>query len=191
MSEAVETKKKKSKLPMIIMLIVVLAGGGFFATKGKGDKKEPEVKLGAIEPLGEFLVNLSDGRTYLRTEISVQVADGKSAGAGGGGHGAGADFTVARDAVITILKSKSLRQVSTPEGMDALRREIALAINRAMPKDEEHADEKKSDKKKNKSDKDEAPELLEDLPPDERDHPDWDSETGPVLKVFFTNFATQ
>jgi len=183
MSEAAEaTTKKKSKLPMIIMLVVVIAGGGFFATKGKGDKKEPEVKLGAIEPLGEFLVNLADGRTYLRTEISVQVAEGKSVAI----KGKSPDFTVARDAVISTLKSKSLKQISTPAGMDALRRELALAINRAMPKDEE-ADDKKKKKKKSDGDDD----VLEDVAPEDREYPEWDSDTGPALKIYFTNFATQ
>lgn len=182
MSEAAEGKKKKSKLPIIIMLMVVLGGGGFFATKGKGGDAEPEVKLGKIEPLGEFLVNLSDGRTYLRTEIAVHVAEGKSVGSGG--KGASGDFTVARDAVITVLKSKSLKQVNHPEGMAALRREIALAINRAIPDEEAE----KKDKKKKKSDDDEP---LADVAPEDREHPDWDSETGPALKVYFTNFATQ
>ena len=183
MSEAAEPqKKKKSKLPMIIMLVVVLLGGGFFATKGKGEKAEPEVKLGAIEPLGEFLVNLSDGRTYLRAEISVHVADTKKIGAGPKHD----DYTVARDAVIAVLKSKSLKQVSTEKGIAELKKEIAKAINKSIPDDDE-----KGKKKRKKKKKDEDEEEEEESEEEESEHDDWDSETGPALKIYFTNFATQ
>lgn len=177
MSEQVEVepKKKKGKLPVIIALVVVLAGGGFFVTKMRSPaKKGPEViQLGAIEPLGTFLVNLSDGRTYLRADIAVHMAKGKSLAGGGGGHGGGDEgMAPVKDAIIRLLSSKSLGQVSTAEGKLALKRELAEALNHAVH--EEPAEGKKPEVK----------------PPDPVPE-DWDSETGPVLKVYFTSFATQ
>lgn len=180
MSEAAEKKKKGGKLPLILVVVVVLAAGGFFM-KGKG-KEEPKVKLGKIESLGdEFLVNLADGKTYLRAAVSVHIADGKKIGAGPKGD----DYTVARDAVITVFKSKALREISDPEGLALLKREIAAAINKVAPKEEGNEEAEKSDKKKKKDDEESKP------TDEEPENPEWDSDEGPVLKVYFTSFATQ
>ena len=69
-------KKKGGKLPIIIALVLVLAGGGFFVMKGKGSKEPPPVKLGAVEPLAEFLVNLRESNSYLRAEIALHLKEG-------------------------------------------------------------------------------------------------------------------
>jgi flagellar basal body-associated protein FliL len=193
MSEAAEGKKKKGgKLPMIIALVAVLGGGGFFMMKGKEEPKEkPAIELGEIVSLGEFLVNLADGGAYLRTEISVHVAkdmhldDGK----GGDGHGKKADPPApVRDAVIEILSSRSMRQISTPDGRAKLRKDIAAAINKAVPHhEEEKGKEKDKDSKKKKKSKSEDDHHDEEEIVDET----WDNQHGPVLKVYFTNFATQ
>jgi flagellar basal body-associated protein FliL len=189
---ATEGKKKKGgKLPLIIGIVALAGGGGFFAAKGAGGSKpaEKKVELGEIAPLGEFLVNLSDGRTFLRAEISVHVAKGEHldphAAGGGGGHGGGEAAPPApiRDAVIEVLTSQSLASVSSVAGKARLKKQLAAAINEAAHalhpaepgkekgKDEKH-DEEKADKK-------------------ESGHKDWDAADGPVLKVYFTSFATQ
>lgn len=184
-------KKKGSKLPLIIGIVALAGGGGFFAAKGQGGKKveEKKVELGEIEPLGEFLVNLSDGRTFLRAEISVHVVKGEHldphAAGGKGGHGGGESAPPApiRDAVIEVLTSQSLAGVSSAAGKAKLKKQLAAAINEAAHalhppepgKDKGHG-EKKEDEKKEKADD---------------GHKDWDSAEGPVLKVYFTNFATQ
>jgi flagellar basal body-associated protein FliL len=190
MAEAAEAKKKGNKLPMIIALVAVLGGGGYFMTKGKDDAKEKSaVELGEIVPLGEFLVNLSDGTTYLKAEISVHVAKDMhlESGKGGDGHGKKGDPPApVRDAVIEVLSSRSLKQIGSPEGRANLRKDLAVAINSAVPhKEEAEEDDDKGKKKKKK--KDEEDEHDDEEVVDET----WDNQHGPVLKVYFTNFATQ
>jgi flagellar basal body-associated protein FliL len=190
MAEAAEGKKKGGKLPMIIALVAVLGAGGFFMTKGKeGPKEEPQIELGKIVPLGEFLVNLSDGNAFLRTEISVHVAKDMHLddGHGGDGHNGKAEPPApVRDAVIEVLSSRTRRQVSTPEGRAKLRKDLAAAINRAVP---HHGDEEGTGKSKKKGKK----KTKKDDHADEEEVVDetWDNQHGPVLKVYFTNFATQ
>ncbi len=175
MSEEVKEsgKKKGGKLPMIIALVAVLGGGGFFMTKGKSAKKEkPAIELGEIQTMPEFLVNLRDGGTYLRTEIALQTKKGLEKEA------FDKMLPTVRDSIITTLTSKSLEEVRTVEGKEKLKKEIAKAINDNAdePESKDDKDDKGSDSKKKK--------LIE-------IHTDWDSQTGPVLKVFFTSFATQ
>jgi len=184
---AVEGGKKKSKMPIIIALVVVLAAGGFFGSKMGGSKvkKEPVIELGEVVSLGEFLVNLSDGRTFLKTEISVHVAKEQHIAEAGDGHGAKAEPPAQiRDAVVAVLSSQDLDYISTPEGKLALKKLLAKAINAVVPHEKEK--EKEGDKeKKSKKKKDEHAE--EEKVIDES----WDSQHGPVLKVYFTSFAAQ
>lgn len=188
--------KKKGKMPMILALVVMLGAGGFFGMKlgGGKEKQEPKIELGEIVPLGEFLVNLNDGRTFLKTDIAVHVAKDQHLEAGeggGGGHGGGAAEPPApvRDAVIAVLTSQDLSTVTSPAGKAALKKAIAKAINAAVPHHDEESKDKKGDTKKGaKATKghDDHGEGKEEVV-DET----WDSQSGPVLKVYFTSFATQ
>ncbi|MBS1722048.1 MAG: flagellar basal body-associated FliL family protein [Armatimonadetes bacterium] len=185
-------KKKKGKLPIIIALVLVLGGGGFFGMKmsSGGKKVVPKVELGETIALGEFLVNLADGHTFLKADISVQVEKGKhlEEGGGGGHEGKAEPPAPVRDAVIGVLSSMQLRDISSPAGKAALKKLLAKAINEAVPHKEEGKeggkDEGKEHKKEKKPKKGEAEE-------EEVVDPSWDSQKGPVLKVYFTNFATQ
>lgn len=183
-----EGGKKKGKMPMIIALVVMLGAGGFFGSKmgGSKEKKEPPVELGEVVSLGEFLVNLRDGRTFLKTEISVHVQKGKHIAEAAGGHGAKAEPPAPiRDAVIAVLSSADLTTISTPEGKLALKAALAKAINAAAPHEEEKEKEgkdKEKAKKKKKHEEEAEPEVVDET---------WDSQQGPVLKVYFTSFATQ
>jgi len=167
-------KKKGSKLPVILILLLVFGGGGFFMLKAKkGHGAAPTgPQLGAVVPLSEFLVNLSDGATYLRTEISLQFDkkfDQKKMDD---------EQAAVRDAIVLKLSSESPTQVRTLDGKLQLKRDLADAINHVL---------------------NEKPSGSPDVTPPPTDapskgapaHADWDSDTGPVLKVFFTSFATQ
>jgi flagellar basal body-associated protein FliL len=174
--EAPEVKKKKGKLPIILILALVIGGGGFFMMKSKGGKpKEPELKLGAIEQLPEFLVNLKGGSTYLQTEIAFHLKDGFKK------EELDKGMPAVRDAILTTLSGKGLNEVSSEKAKIKLKREIAAAVNKVLLELNASAEEKHKKKKKGESDE----------PPEEPEYPDWDSDTGPVLKVYFTKFATQ
>ncbi|MBL8065025.1 MAG: flagellar basal body-associated FliL family protein [Chthonomonadaceae bacterium] len=191
-----EGGKKKGKMPMLLALVVMLGAGGFFGSKmgGSKEKKEPPIELGEVMPLGEFLVNLRDGRTFLKTEIAVHIAKGQHlADEAGGGHGGGGKAEApapVRDAIVAVLSAQDLNTISTPEGKVALKLALAKAINAVAPKhhkegEKSHGKEDKKDgheKDKKKEEEHEEPEVLDET---------WDSQTGPVLKVYFTSFATQ
>lgn len=86
-----------------------------------------------------------------------------------------------RDAILTTLSGKGLNEVSSEKAKIKLKREIAAAVNKVLLELNASAEEKHKKKKKGESDE----------PPEEPEYPDWDSDTGPVLKVYFTKFATQ
>lgn len=169
--------KKKSPLPVVIALVAVLGGGGFFMMKGKGEAPKTEktvIKLAHEETeLEEFLVNMADGQTYLKTKIAVKLdatAEGKIIEE---------NKAAVEDAVVRTLRSVAPADVKTDEDIVKLKRKIAAAMNRALGSGE-HGGEShgKVTEIRRKFDP-------EDLPPD------WDSSEGPVLQVFFKSFATQ
>lgn len=191
-----EVKKKKGgKLPIVIALVAVLAGGGFFMMKAKGGAHEPPpLKLGAIEPLKEFLVNLKEGNVYLRTEIALHLKDGFKK------EDLDKSLPAIEDAVVTLLGARGSAEIRTLDGKAKLKQDLAAAINKVLeaaekaahPEEEAHdasAEEKGQDKAA--QDKKDAKDAKKDAEPSEPQHPDWDSQTGPVLKVYFTSFATQ
>lgn len=197
---AEKAKKKGGKLPIILVAVLVVAGGGFFAMGGKKEEKEPEkpkVELGIVQSLGgEFLINLKDGNTFLIAEISVQLdkeghVSDPAAEAEGGGHGGGgeATYSIARDAVNMTIAKKTVQDITKPDGMKILKREIAEAINHALhaahPKPELTEEEKKKlehEEKKGGGHHDEG------IDHEWLDEIGWDAEEGPVLKVFFDKF---
>ena len=162
--EELEQPKKGGgkKLFVLLLCVVILGGGGFFAMKAKLGKGKTKVELGEIVPLPEILVNLKDPNTYARTEISLHFQKGYDK--------TKFDHRVdaVRDAVILKLSNKTLKEVRTLEGKIALKKEIAAVVNKAL------SDPSKSSSSESAS-----------------EHSDWDSNSGPVLKVYFANFATQ
>lgn len=183
MSEAAEGKKKKGKLPVILAVVAVLGGGGFFAMKGKGEEKEePKVALGEIVSVGDFLVN-SRGGAYIKTEISLHLAKDAHLDphGGGGGHGEKAEPPApVRDAIVSVLSDQSVEDVMTMKGKARLKALLAKAINHAVHS--LHSEENDKKKGKKKDDGHEEPEVVD---------KSWDSQEGPVLKVYFTSFAVQ
>jgi flagellar FliL protein len=185
--EPKEGKKKKGKLPIILVLALLIGGGGFFMMKSKGKApKEPEIKLGTIEPLTEFLVNLKGGSSYLQTEMAFQLKDGYKK------EEFDKNMPAIRDAVLSVLSDKSVPEVSTEAAKAKLKREIAAAVNKTLEALEPPKEEPEKKKKKKKKDEEEVdPKKAAEVDPAELEHPEWDSEEGPILKVYFTKFATQ
>jgi flagellar basal body-associated protein FliL len=174
---APKVKKKKGKLPIIIALVAVVAGGGYFGlSKGK-TKTKPKVeapKCGGVLDLGEFTVNLKNGTSYLRAKVAIQL-DSKS------------DAThmkevapALQDVVVEVLSNKIMSDVLTQEGKQQLRYELAFELNDRMHM--LHPPEPKKPGEK----KEEAHGM-----PTEHKFPQYDSDTGPVLKVYLTDFAMQ
>lgn len=164
--------KKNGKLPLVIILALVLAAGGFFAMKlKKGKAGKPEVKLGKIAKIEEeFLVPLMGDGTYLRTNISLHLAEGYDEKA------LTEEIDAVRDTIIMRLKSKWIKELQTLDDIRELKRELAKDVNGVITGKPE---QQEASVPKNRS------------KPPAREHPYWDSDAGPVLKVYFTTFATQ
>lgn len=179
--------KKKGKLPVMIALVAVLFGGGFFGMKMKGGGKheKPKVELGKIVEMEEKLVNLTDGDTYLRTTIAFHLKKGFE-------ELKLKDIMPAiEDTVNGVLKAKSRNDLLSLNDIAKLKVELATKVNETIisvsppepgEKDEEDKDKDKGDEKDGKEGKSK---------PVKREHQDWDSDTGPVLKVYFKAFAVQ
>lgn len=195
-AEETEGKKKKKggKLPVILAILLLLGGGGFFAMKmkAKGAAKEPEIKLGEIVPLKEYLVNLRTGTNYARAEIAVQLREGYAK------EKLETIRPAVDDAVNMVLKGHTVDELESPEGLDALKKELAERINAVLDEyDPEHKSKKEEPAKGKEpaNGREGAPAAnadakLKDPKPDESKK-SWQSLKGPVLKVFFTSFATQ
>lgn len=178
-------KKKGGKLPIILALLLVLGGGGFFVMKGKG-KPKPATTIAIsdeeVELESEFLVNMADGRTYLRAKIAFKLRkDFKKE-----------EFEKAKgevaDAVNIALKTTDPQETRTEADMRRLKRKIAAAVNRSLGSAKPEEPEKPAEggtKEVNLAEKKPPEGAKEEIPED------WDSLKGPVLKVLFVAFATQ
>jgi flagellar FliL protein len=133
---------QRGKLPIVIIavaLVVLLGGTGAFVMKSKGHSKEKKGEITgpvASLPLGEFLVNLADSpqMRYLKANIVIEV-QGEVASGGGNGHGGGAETDPkVRDAVIQVLSSKHMADLTGAEGKEKLKEDIIKAVNARMEK---------------------------------------------------------
>lgn len=132
-----KTKKGGSKKLLIIILCAALALGGgiayFMLSKGKAgnsahqDKKEESKSvLVALDP---FVLNLADYGRFLKVTIQLEVADPSYQ------QSVTEKVPQLRDAVITLISSKSAESVSSAEGKFQLKDELLLRANQAMGKD--------------------------------------------------------
>lgn len=135
--EGGQPKKKGSKLIIIIIIaIIVLAGAGggtyFFLIKKSGDKKEEKKEEKASQTvnfgLDPFVVNLSDatGNRFLKVSIQIELANAKLVDI------AKSKTPQMRDAIITLLTSKSSDTLIAPEGKLQLKDEITIRMNQIM-----------------------------------------------------------
>ncbi len=142
--EQEEGKKKpvrgsnKSLLIIIGILVLSLAGGifaymHFAGSKGKSaeakneEKKAPaKTVLIALDP---FVVNLAEQGRFLKVAMQFELGDAAN-------QPLVAEKTPQlRDAIITLVSSKSVDAVSSPEGKFQLKDELLLRANLAIGKE--------------------------------------------------------
>lgn len=180
---AAEKPKKKGKLPIVLALALVLGGGGFFMMKPK-KKEAPKTTLVLAEKeteLEEFLTNTQNPSVYVKTKISVRLTKDFTE------DKFKADMGDVRDAVLSVLNSTPPSEITDAKRRPELKKTLAEAINTALegPEEDSGGDDAKSDdhKPKRKGKKTEEP--------TKEAESDWDSDTGPVLQVRFSELATQ
>lgn len=132
-SQEATAPKKKSPMKLIIMVVVALAiigGGALGAMKflgGGGEEEaaeESEVAegptFGTVIELDEFTVNLNDdaGQRYLRVRIGLELADDTLR------DQIAQRTPLIRDAILLLLSSLDLSDISSVEGKDQLKEEI-------------------------------------------------------------------
>lgn len=138
--------KKKSKLKWIIMLLLVLLLGGglgaayfmgfldsFIGREGGGEGAKPgqtqaQVQAKPSAKLATLLVNLYDplGRRYVKVDIELELISPEVA------QEVEVQNARIRDALITLLSSKTYQELSTNEGKHILRNEILDRINQIL-----------------------------------------------------------
>jgi flagellar FliL protein len=137
-------KKSNKSLFLIIGIIVLALAGGVIAymllaggkadTKGeaKTEAKKHEEKKDAkstLMPLDAFVLNLAEQGRFLKVTMQFELVDAPS------------ELLVKektpqlRDAIITLMSSKSAESVSSPEGKLQLKDELLLRANQAVGKD--------------------------------------------------------
>jgi len=132
--EETGSKKSKKKLILIIGIAVVavaLAAGGFFMMKGHGGKEKKEdakVEEGVMFSLDPFVVNLNDaaGTKFLKVSIQLELSGPALM------EKAKQKSPQLRDAIITLLTSKTSESLFPPEGKLQLKDEINARMNQIL-----------------------------------------------------------
>ncbi len=146
--ELIEAKPKGKKRWILVGAVVLLIAAGaayptyrYFrnrpasssaATKGKGAQpaKEKKAEIKALLPLDPFLVNLADKEDirFVKATFQLGLTEPMSEEKNPAAHAA------MRDAIISILTSRTSDQILSPEGKENLRQEIRKRINELAPK---------------------------------------------------------
>ncbi|HDH06260.1 MAG TPA: flagellar basal body protein FliL [Nitrospirae bacterium] len=133
---AEEPAKKGGSKKLLIIIVaagIVLGAGGFAGYKllagKKGGEDVQQEKVDAntsIFALAPFVLNLSDHGRYLKVTIQFEVSDESFL-----------DMVEAknpqlRDTIITLVSSKSLTSIASPEGKFQLKDELLFRANQVM-----------------------------------------------------------
>jgi flagellar FliL protein len=134
-AEEAAPKRSNKKMLLIIIIAVVavaLAAGGFFLVPkllgGKEKKQEIKSEEGAMFSLEPFVVNLNDpgGPKFLKVSIQLELAGPTLM------EKAKQKSPQLRDAIITLLTSKSSESLFPPEGKLQLKDEINARMNQVL-----------------------------------------------------------
>jgi len=129
------TEKKKGSKTLLIIIIavsVVLGAGGFVGFKlmaSKSDSQKGEKKVvekTTTVPLDPFVLNLADRGRYLKMTIQIELPDESYV------ELVKQKMPQLRDTIITLVSSKSVNSISSPEGKFQLKDEILFRANQIM-----------------------------------------------------------
>ncbi|RUM50582.1 MAG: flagellar basal body protein FliL [Hydrogenothermus sp.] len=136
----------KKKLLIILLVILLLGGGGGFAAykfllsdkskEEEKDKAEEIVKetqsieqIGIMYDLGNFVVNLADkdADRYLKINIVLEIENEQVK------MELEKRLPQIKDAITTLLITKTSEDLKTAEGMELLKEEIIKRVNAILP----------------------------------------------------------
>jgi len=131
-------KKKKIIIIVALVLLLVIGVVVFFMMFGDEEEQLPEEELpvtGVAEPLEapiflpleSFVVNLKDGRRFLKTSIQLMLSE----------PGAAAYLTMrlveVKDIVLAELQELSVEDVKQSDAREALKQRLISAISQIFP----------------------------------------------------------
>lgn len=127
-------KPAKKSFPMLIgavlLVVVLIVVGKGMMGKGKDqkpEKKKKSTEVGITMPLDEFLVNLNGGGDhYLRTTVALGLTKTATE------EESKEKSAMMRDAILTVLSAKSLKDLSNNDGKDSLKDELKTKVNEAI-----------------------------------------------------------
>ncbi len=137
----------KKKLIIIIFLVLLLILGivAFLLMSSDEDEELPEEQQNVTQvaeplltpiflPLESFIVNLKDGRRFLKTTIQLMLSE----------PGASAYLTIrlveVKDIVLAELQELSVEDVKQSDARDALKQRLISAISEILPSKPEWED---------------------------------------------------
>jgi flagellar protein FliL len=136
----VAKKSRKLWILGIILVLAIVAGGAVFLAyphwrpwKSNGEKAKQgpkSIEIKATLPLESFLVNLADENIcFLKATFQLGLEkkwedENKNS----------VEMASIRDAIISLLTSKTSSQIMTSQGKTKLREEIRLRVNAISPK---------------------------------------------------------
>ncbi len=128
---------KRGLLLIIISVLVILLAGGisYFFVFGKKKSETPQEEIHgktqrpALVALDPFILNLLEQGRFLKVTMQFEMVDERER-----------EFVMSRipqlrDAIITLVSSKSVELIASPEGKMHLKDEILLRANQVMGKD--------------------------------------------------------
>ncbi len=133
-------KKKGNKTLIIIIAAacLVLGAGGLLGFKllaskgGEEETKKEEVAVNtSVISLDPFVLNLADRGRYLKVTIQFEISDESLQEA------ISQKSPQLRDTIITLVSSKSLNSISSPEGKFQLKDELLFRANQIMGLDKD------------------------------------------------------
>ncbi|MBM7623512.1 flagellar basal body-associated FliL family protein [Sporohalobacter salinus] len=133
MSEDAGQNFKLMLVVMVLLSLVIAAGTSYFmlqqlggSGQGSNQANKTATKLGPTYKAGNFTVNLSNDRRYLRMDLVLEVSNEdvikklKSRN------------PQIRDAVISIIRTKKTEDINTKAGTKALREQIRSELNKLI-----------------------------------------------------------
>lgn len=126
-------------LIVVFLAVIISAGVSFFvaqkiiSSKLNPGKGAPVVESGPIMDLGEFTINLADRDEvrYARFKVSLEVNSSKAVA-----ELSKPEWNVRlKDAIILTVRDKTVRNLSSSEGLISLASEIKANLNKIIPPD--------------------------------------------------------
>ena len=140
-AKALKTKKSNKSLFIVIGIIVVALAGGIaaytllFSGKGghtpeaKHEEKSAKESKTLLVALDSFVLNLAEQGRFLKVTMQLELSDAANQ------QLVTEKTPQLRDAIITLMSSKSAEAVMSPEGKMVVKDELLLRANQAVGKD--------------------------------------------------------